>query len=287
MKDNQTSQKRVCGREVDHEIKDSLDAGCKTHYVDQTSECPNADEHNNPAFPSTCSLCEETKTSEGKNKCYIFVKRFNDGINVKISTKEFQQEAFVTNQMLDFSIDETAMLDFSAFNSMVISQAKEEEQDKRVCIICGEKVVDCHGHILKNESQPKDNQKETFVGGSFDKPQDNQCTCNFSKDTAREIGHYKGCPCYGEKTWWQDNQTSEWEERFDEFMVKEYGKWKIGRVEAKRFISQVRKETIENALSVFPELFAEFSNTPIKERGTGYKWMLRVKQSLQDKLNKE
>ena len=158
MKDNQTSEKCVCGRELDHEIKDSLDAGCKTHYVDQTSECPNADEHNNPAFPSTCSLCEETKTSEGKNKCYIFVKRFNDGINVKISTKEFQQEAFVTNQMLDFSIDETAMLDFSAFNSMVISQAKEEEQDKRVCIICGEKVVDCHGHILKNESQPKETQ---------------------------------------------------------------------------------------------------------------------------------
>jgi len=38
MKDNQTSEKCVCGRDLDHEIKDSLDAGCKTHYVNQTSE---------------------------------------------------------------------------------------------------------------------------------------------------------------------------------------------------------------------------------------------------------
>lgn len=34
-------------------------------------------------------------------------------------------------------------------------------------------------------------------------PTHNQCTCGFSKDTADEIGHYKGCPREGDKTWWQ------------------------------------------------------------------------------------
>ena len=38
------------------------------------------------------------------------------------------------------------------------------------------------------------------------KPQKSACTCNFSEDTAREIGHFKGCPCEEDKTWWQENK---------------------------------------------------------------------------------
>jgi hypothetical protein len=36
-----------------------------------------------------------------------------------------------------------------------------------------------------------------------------KCTCPFSKYTAREIGHFKGCPCYGELTWWQEKEKRE------------------------------------------------------------------------------
>lgn len=53
-----------------------------------------------------------------------------------------------------------------------------------------------------------------------------ECTCNFTSETAREIGHYKGCPNENEKTWWQENKKEEklaccraekgWEEEFAE-----------------------------------------------------------------------
>ena len=36
-----------------------------------------------------------------------------------------------------------------------------------------------------------------------------KCTCNFSKETADEIGHYEGCPLYGEKTLWQKKQLKD------------------------------------------------------------------------------
>ena len=36
-----------------------------------------------------------------------------------------------------------------------------------------------------------------------------ECTCPFSKDTAREIGHKLDCPRVAEKTWWQEAQSEE------------------------------------------------------------------------------
>ena len=39
-----------------------------------------------------------------------------------------------------------------------------------------------------------------------------KCTCNFNEETAREIGHYKGCPCYGNKTWWQEKECKTYTE---------------------------------------------------------------------------
>jgi len=43
----------------------------------------------------------------------------------------------------------------------------------------------------------------------FTKPFKLRCTCGFPQETADEIGHYKGCPCYGEKTWWQKQNDQE------------------------------------------------------------------------------
>ena len=37
-------------------------------------------------------------------------------------------------------------------------------------------------------------------------PIHNGCTCGFCADTAREIGHFKGCPREKEKTWWQEKK---------------------------------------------------------------------------------
>jgi hypothetical protein len=34
-------------------------------------ECPNQEEHNNPAFPDTCSLCQKTEIHSDKCKCKI------------------------------------------------------------------------------------------------------------------------------------------------------------------------------------------------------------------------
>jgi hypothetical protein len=49
-----------------------------------------------------------------------------------------------------------------------------------------------------------------FVGEPTKKPKftepfiiKKKCTCGFPQETADEIGHFKACPCYGDKTWWQ------------------------------------------------------------------------------------
>src|SRR3990167_2915971 len=34
-----------------------------------------------------------------------------------------------------------------------------------------------------------------------------KCSCPFSQETAREIGHYVDCPLKDEKTWWQEDQN--------------------------------------------------------------------------------
>lgn len=35
-----------------------------------------------------------------------------------------------------------------------------------------------------------------------------KCSCGFNEDTSREIGHFKACAKYGEKTWWQDEEMN-------------------------------------------------------------------------------
>lgn len=56
-----------------------------------------------------------------------------------------------------------------------------------------------------------------------------KCTCGFPKETAREIGHYKGCPREKDKTWWQEKpnecinckyEKDGYCEKFDDIIAK-------------------------------------------------------------------
>lgn len=50
------------------------------------------------------------------------------------------------------------------------------------------------------------------------------------------------------------NTNESWEEEFDNFMVEEYGNWKVGRAEVKDFIksliSQQRKDAYNEAIKM-------------------------------------
>ena len=36
--------------------------------------------------------------------------------------------------------------------------------------------------------------------------QNKNCTCGFSQETAREIGHKLNCPRKDDKTWWEEKE---------------------------------------------------------------------------------
>ena len=39
------------------------------------------------------------------------------------------------------------------------------------------------------------------------------CTCPYTEDTAQEIGHIRGCPLYGVKTWWREKEDKKKEDK--------------------------------------------------------------------------
>ena len=68
------------------------------------------------------------------------------------------------------------------------------------------------------------------------------------------------------------SQQESWADRFDKFMVEEYGKWKIGRAEAKTFISKTIEEEVAKRDEEFKEriekllrLFHEYADDDIHE----------------------
>ena len=86
--------------------------------------------------------------------------------------------------------------------------------------------------------------------------QSKECTCDFGEDTSREIGHFKGCPRYGEKTWWQEKDiaTQEgWKQVFrtlyDDNEAGGSSRWLVSPTTAQTmvegFIEQARREALE------------------------------------------
>jgi hypothetical protein len=83
------------------------------------------------------------------------------------------------------------------------------------------------------------------------------------------------------------------EREFDNFMLEEYGKWKIGRTEAKQFLASKLAEQKSNILKeVGVSIYCirkrirlrmiKEANTPLKERKNGWD----ILKEVQDILNK-
>ena len=82
-----------------------------------------------------------------------------------------------------------------------------------------------------------------------EKNREKKCTCNFTDETAAEIGHYKGCPKYFTDTRYKKQKLSQdWRERFDDqFIIDKYtGKILITEAEKiKSFIEKLLQEERE------------------------------------------
>jgi hypothetical protein len=61
------------------------------------------------------------------------------------------------------------------------------------------------------------------------------CNGNFSSDTAREIGHYKGCPKYGEKTWWKEKSEKIFSRGKRNKKMKEYLQRRFAKKHSHRY----------------------------------------------------
>ena len=79
-------------------------------------ECPNADEHNNPAFPSDCSLCKEPNPMEELNK--------------RLITGDFEIEDTSGYGEPIISIDDVSIKQFINDNFIPRSQAISKEEVK-------------------------------------------------------------------------------------------------------------------------------------------------------------
>ena len=82
-----------------------------------------------------------------------------------------------------------------------------------------------------------------------EKNREKKCTCNFTDETAAEIGHYKGCPKYFTDTRYKKQKLSQdWRERFDEKiqqLIDSGFRLGDGRIELKSFIEKLLQEERE------------------------------------------
>ena len=85
-------------------------------------------------------------------------------------------------------------------------------------------------------------------------------------------------------------KLDKWEEEFDEFMLEEYGKWKIGRVEAKNFFAQKITEAQKQERARIREWAEKIKHIEIEKHDRKSKLMSvgynQALSDLQDFINK-
>jgi mRNA-degrading endonuclease YafQ of YafQ-DinJ toxin-antitoxin module len=83
------------------------------------------------------------------------------------------------------------------------------------------------------------------------------------------------------------NNLEGWEEEFNKYKLEENGKWKIERVFAKKFISELKKRDMEELIKIVSKLKTEFETRVawknLKPESRGYnqcalKTQIKVKQ---------